>query len=105
MDGQAIDPHDLPGFGLHPWEVPSGNPWSSRPLKVGEIGCAISHWMCWQKAAADAANPALILEDDVVLVDQCAARLSSRLARLSAVDPRCSYCTFGNVLSASGSAR
>jgi hypothetical protein len=31
--------------------------------KLGEIGCAISHWMCWQKAAADAADPALILED------------------------------------------
>jgi glycosyl transferase, family 25 len=128
MDGQEINPQDLPGFGLFQWEVPSDNPWWSRPLKLGEIGCAISHWMCWQKAAADAANPALILEDDAVLPDHCAARLSSRLARLAAVDPHWdllylgrwaldgedrpvtegivrpgySYCTFGYVLSASG---
>jgi collagen beta-1,O-galactosyltransferase len=128
MDGQAIDPDDLPGFGLYPWELPSDNPWWSRPLKLGEVGCAISHWMCWQKAAADAADPALILEDDAVLLDHCAARLQSRLARLSAIDPQWdllylgrwarddedravtegivhpgySYCTFGYLLSASG---
>jgi len=128
MDGQAIDPDDLPGFDLCPWEVASDNPRWSRPLKLGEIGCAISHWMCWQKAAADGAGPALILEDDAVLVDHCAARLQSRLARLSAIDPHWdllylgrwplddgdravtegivrpgySYCTFGYLLSASG---
>jgi collagen beta-1,O-galactosyltransferase len=67
MDGQTIDTGNLPGFGLYPWEVRSDNPWWSRPLKLGEIGCAVSHWMCWQKAAADAADPALILEDDAVL--------------------------------------
>jgi collagen beta-1,O-galactosyltransferase len=128
MDGQAIDPDDLRGFGLYPWERPSDNPWWSRPLKLGEIGCAVSHWMCWQQAAADAADPALILEDDAVLVDDCAARLQSRVARLSTVDPHWdllylgrwalddddravtagivrpgfSYCTFGYLLSASG---
>jgi glycosyl transferase, family 25 len=128
MDGQAIDPDDLPGFGIHPWEIPSDNPWWSRPLKLGEIGCAISHWMCWQQAAADGADPALILEDDAVLLDHCAERLASRLMRLSAIDPHWdllylgrwplddedhavaegivqpgySYCTFGYLLSASG---
>jgi len=128
MDGQAIDPDDLPGFELYPWELPSDNPWWRRPLKLGEIGCSISHWMCWQKAAADAADPALILEDDAVLPDHCAARLQSRLARLSTIDPHWdllylgrwarddgdraategivhpgySYCTFGYLLSASG---
>lgn len=128
MDGQAIDPDDLPGFELYPWEIASDNPWWSRPLKLGEIGCAISHWMCWQKAAADGADPALILEDDAVLPDHCAARLQSHLARLSTMDPHWdllylgrwplddgdrtvtegivrpgySYCTFGYLLSASG---
>jgi glycosyl transferase family 25 len=128
MDGQAIDPDDLPGFALYPWEIPSDNPWWSRPLKLGEIGCAISHWMCWQRAAADAADPALILEDDVVLSRHWAERLQARLERLSAIDPRWdlvylgrwaldgedrpvtagivrpgySYCTYGYLLSPSG---
>jgi glycosyl transferase family 25 len=128
MDGQAIDPDDLPGFGLYPWEMRSDNPWWSRPLKLGEIGCAISHWMAWQKAAADGADPALILEDDVVLADHFAARLQSCLTRLWVTDPHWdllylgrwaldngdrkvadgivrpgySYCTFGYLLSPSG---
>jgi glycosyl transferase, family 25 len=128
MDGQAIDPDDLPGFGLYPWELPGDNPWWSRPLKLGEIGCAVSHWMCWHKAARDGADPALILEDDVVLGEHFAARLASRLAQLSAIDPRWdllylgrwaqdgedravaegivhpgySYCTFGYLLSDPG---
>ena len=128
MDGQDIDPDDLPGFKLYPWAIPSDNPWWSRPLKLGEIGCAISHWLCWQKAAADAANPALILEDDIVLADHFAARLQSCLTRLWITDPHWdllylgrwpldhedravtggivhpgySYCTFGYLLSASG---
>jgi glycosyl transferase family 25 len=128
MDGQVIDPNDLPGFRLYPWEIPSDNPWWSRPLKVGEIGCAVSHWMCWRQAVADAANPALILEDDIVLADRFAARLQSCLTRLWMTDPHWdllylgrwpldhedrtvaegivhpgySYCTFGYLLSASG---
>jgi collagen beta-1,O-galactosyltransferase len=128
MDGQAIDPDDLPGFGLYPWQRPSDNPWWNRPLKLGEIGCAISHRLCWEQAAADGADPALILEDDVVLADHFVARLQSRLARLWVIDPHWdllylgrwpldgqdtavtdgivhpgySYCTYGYLLSASG---
>jgi len=128
MDGQAIDPDDLPGFELYPWEVASDNPWWSRPLKLGEIGCAISHWMCWQRAAADGADPALILEDDAVLRTGWAARLQSSFERLSVIDPHWdllylgrwpqddqdrvvsagivrpgySYCTFGYALSPFG---
>lgn len=128
MDGQAIDPAHLPGFGLYPWQIPSDNPWWSRPLKLGEVGCAISHWMCWQKAAADGADLALILEDDAVLPGHCSARLQYQLTRLWVIDPHWdllylgrwavddadepvadgivrpgfSYCTFGYLLSPSG---
>jgi glycosyl transferase, family 25 len=81
-----------------------------------------------QKAAADGADPALILEDDAVLPGHCSARLQHYLTRLWTADPRWdllylgrwarddkdqpvtdgivrpgfSYCTFGYLLSPSG---
>jgi collagen beta-1,O-galactosyltransferase len=128
MGGQSIDPGHLPGFGLYHWQLTSDNPWWNRPLKLGEIGCAISHWMCWHKAVADAADPALFVEDDIVLRTGFAARLQTGIERLSVIDPHWdllylgrwaqdsqdrvvsagivrpgySYCTFGYVLSPSG---
>jgi glycosyl transferase, family 25 len=129
MDGQTITIHDLADFGLYRWEIDSDNPWWSRPLKLGEIGCAISHWMCWQHAALTAPDaPALILEDDAVLAPRCDERLQSQLRQLAAVDPGWdllylgrwsldgedqpvtdgivrpgySYCTYGYLLSPSG---
>lgn len=87
MDRHSAGPGDLPGFGLCPWEVPGGDLWRSRPLKLGEAGRAMSHWTCWQQAAADGAGPALILEDDAVLAGHFAARLQSLLTRLWMTDP------------------
>jgi glycosyl transferase family 25 len=76
LDGLYIQPESLKGFGLFPWEIQSSNKWWSRPLKKGEIGCAISHWRCW-KDAADYHEEVLILEDDVDLADNFLQELSS----------------------------
>jgi glycosyl transferase family 25 len=130
LDGQTIDPAALPGFGLFPWQCSSDNPWWNRPLKRGEIGCSVSHWLCWKKARAAHADMALILEDDAVLVDHCEQRLAEGLARLNALDrrwdlvylgrwplaedepvvsgivrPGYSYCTYAYLLSAAGLAK
>lgn len=87
MDGRDIDPARLPGYGLYSWQIASDNPWWDRPLKLGEVGCAVSHWLCWQRAAADGASPALILEDDAEVPADCAPRLRAALAQLASVDP------------------
>lgn len=87
VDGPSIDHAGLPGFGLYRWELPGGDLRWSRPLKPGEVGCAISHWMCWQQAVADGAGSALILEDDAVLAGHFAPRLQSLLTRLWTTDP------------------
>lgn len=95
IDGQRIDAAALAGFGLFPWRIESPNSWWSRPLKKGEIGCAIGHWLCWRRARESAGETFLFLEDDVVLADSFVARLGDALARLAAFDPRWDFLYLG----------
>ena len=131
-DGTVMRPSDLGGLGLFDWEIDSHNAWWNRPLKLGEIGCAVTHWLCWQRAATLHATRTLVLEDDVTLVPDIEHVLGTRLAQLTALDPAWdlvyvgrwvlepdsdvpvgpglvrpaySYCTFGYMLSASGLAK
>ena len=129
LDGASIAPGDLDGFGLFPWQMDCENEWWNRPLKLGEIGCAVSHWLCWRRAVQLGAETALILEDDVELAAGIEHELPERLAALEAHDPAWdvvylgrwalepdgetvvadglvrpgySFCTFGYMLSAAG---
>jgi len=69
FDGADLDHRrlDAAGYQTFRWQIDSSNPWWSRPLKLGEIGCTLSHLACWQHAADTGAEHILILEDDVVL--------------------------------------
>lgn len=127
IDGQKFGSRAPDGFRVLPWQVDSDNEFWSRPLKAGEIGCAIGHWSCWRRAASEGASPALFFEDDAVLVADFLPRLADGLARLATFDPDWdllylgrhalepdepaiagivrpgfSYCTYGYALSASG---
>jgi glycosyl transferase family 25 len=55
-----------------------------RPLRKAEVCCFLSHVKAWQ-AVADSGQPALILEDDAVLVDG-APQLLARLQTLEHID-------------------
>jgi glycosyl transferase family 25 len=132
LDGAAIEPDDLRGFGLFPWQIESPNEWWNRRLKLGEIGCSVSHWLCWRRAAELSSEVTLVLEDDVLLAERIEHELDVRLAALQALDPAwdlvylgrwalepeadvpvgdglvrpCySYSTFGYLLSAAGVAK
>lgn len=85
FDGQALTRHALTrgGYDLFPWQITSDNPWWSRPLKLGEIGCALSHLACWRQAAAYGYEPVLILEDDACLDRDFLPRLRDGFALLS----------------------
>lgn len=86
FDGHQIDRSYLEAAGvrLFAWQIESGNPWWSRPLKLGEIGCALAHWECWRHAAHYGDEPyVLILEDDAVLGDTFLDDLLGALTRLS----------------------
>jgi collagen beta-1,O-galactosyltransferase len=87
LDGAAIQPGDLRGLGLFPWQIDSPNIWWSRPLKLGEIGCALSHWSIWKRAAELGSQLTLVLEDDVELRADIESALPAGIARLQALDP------------------
>lgn len=41
------------------------DPYSKRPMTLGEIGCFLSHYYIWQKMVESNEQEVLILEDDI----------------------------------------
>jgi glycosyl transferase, family 25 len=98
VDGATLTPKRLDGLRLFPgWMIPSDNMWWSRPLKKGEVACAISHWLCWQRARDQDAAAALFLEDDTVFADDFEHRLEVALQRLDRLAPSWGLCYLGRV--------
>jgi collagen beta-1,O-galactosyltransferase len=87
MDGQTMDDAALEPYGLFPWQIESDNKWWRRPLKKGEVGCAIGHWACWQRALRTKDDVFLFFEDDIVPVEGFTRRLTDGLQRLANFDP------------------
>nr|CAH7758151.1 unnamed protein product [Callosobruchus chinensis] len=62
VDGQALNESFLgkikfmPGF---------SDPYHKRPMKLGEIGCFLSHFNVWRDVVANKYKTVLILEDDI----------------------------------------
>lgn len=130
FDGHELDPERLlrQGFRPFPWRIQSDNPWWSRPLKRGEVGCALAHLACWRHAATCTdASLILVLEDDAVLEVDFLERLLGGVRRLrhhrapfhllylgrhpigldtpsldGFVSPGYSHCTFGYLLTRHG---
>lgn len=71
------------GYQLFPWRIDSSNPWWSRPLKYGEIGCTLSHLHCWQDIVRREVAVAAILEDDALLAPDFLHRLIKGLTAAS----------------------
>ncbi|WP_268844431.1 glycosyltransferase family 25 protein [Streptoalloteichus hindustanus] len=70
FDGHELTRNQLEaaGYKLFPWKIESDNPWWSRPLKYGEIGCTLAHLACWRHAAETGDEKfVVILEDDAIV--------------------------------------
>ena len=116
---------EVAGYKLFPWQIESDNPWWSRSLKYGEIGCTLAHLACWRHAARTGDEQFIvILEDDVILTSTFLDDLLTGLrrvvpdslfdllylgrypleperdqpARAGFVSPAYSHCTFGYLL-------
>jgi glycosyl transferase, family 25 len=84
FDGADLDRAKIgaSGYRVFPWPIDSPNPWWSRPLKLGEIGCTLSHLACWRHAASAGDEYILVLEDDVTFSPDFLADLFAGLRRL-----------------------
>jgi len=85
------------GFALFPWQIESDNKWWNRPLKKGEVGCSISHWLCWCQAVKTSDNIFMILEEDVYFIEDFMGHLDSGLERLNLYDPKWDIIYLGRV--------
>ncbi|MFI6816153.1 glycosyltransferase family 25 protein [Nonomuraea sp. NPDC050328] len=125
FDGADITRQALANAGhdLYPWAVASPNPWWNRPLRLGEIGCTLSHLACWREGASTGAPYFMVLEDDATLFPSFFDQLAEGLAEVRVreqpgliylarcpmeadepawpgfVRPGFSYCTWGYLLS------
>lgn len=74
IDGRNVDNEYLALRNLELyecWEIPgSDNNWWNRPMKPGELGCALSHLGCWKLAAARDFDSVLILEEDFLTLNE-----------------------------------
>ena len=88
MDGEQLTDEILAqhGLSLFPWELQSDNRWWNRPMSKGEIGCAVSHWLCWQKASTFNDPHYVFLEDDVRLGPTFVDDFPAVVSKLSALD-------------------
>lgn len=70
FDGRTGDIPD--GWNVYNgWQLDKNHPdgWNdfwTRPVLPGEVGCAVSHRMIWEKVALEGLNKVLILEDDFI---------------------------------------
>lgn len=97
FDGKQLDAAALKGYRLFPWKTDSTNKWWNRPLRKGQIGCAISHLRCWQVAWQSGKEFSLVFEDDAVVVDGFWEALPARLATLNATDPGWEFAYLGRL--------
>lgn len=87
FDAEAFTAHDIASYGYFPWQIESELPAWNRPLKLGEIGCAIAHHLCWSDSQRRDRPYAIILEDDVVFSDDFCVRLQEGLVSLNRDHP------------------
>lgn len=81
---------------LFPWQIDSDIKWWSRPLKLGEIACSLSHLECW-RIANENDGATLILEDDTCALGDFEIIGEKRMGLLYQIDPDWELVYFGRV--------
>lgn len=62
------------------------DPYSSKIMTKGEIGCALSHYLIWKRMVEEKYDNVLILEDDIILCDDFSQQVNQIGDNISEVD-------------------
>jgi len=71
VDGQKLSTSNMSEEGFYcydGWEIDSDNNWWNRPVKLGEAGCMLSHYLVWKDILKKGFETALILEGDATFI-------------------------------------
>lgn len=79
VDGELLNNNDIEYNACSKYR----DPYSSKSLTRGEIGCALSHYSVWKKIVDLEINRAIILEDDVEISDEFDTKINNILNGLS----------------------
>ncbi|NXY07717.1 GT252 galactosyltransferase, partial [Pteruthius melanotis] len=79
VDGKALNTSQLKALSI---EMLPGyrDPYSSRPLTRGEIGCFLSHYYIWKEVVSRGLEKTLVIEDDVRFEHQFKRKLVKLMA-------------------------
>lgn len=80
------------------WNIESDNPWWNREIKLGEIGCAISHLRMWEDAYEKGHSVAIFGEDDIKFKDDWLLKFKLTIDRLQTKDVEWDLIYLGRVL-------
>lgn len=86
FDGRDLKPTDLETVGFFPWQIESEERWWRRPMKMGEVGCAMAHWEIWNRFKYLPDDFVFVFEDDALFKDNFIARFEKGLSTLSSAD-------------------
>ncbi|HEV2226413.1 MAG TPA: glycosyltransferase family 25 protein [Nitrososphaerales archaeon] len=87
FDWRTIPWGHLKGIEAFPWKIESNNPWWNRPLKKGEVACAMAHFECWSRGETSGERRFLVLEDDVSFDNDFSAALEPALEEIDREAP------------------
>jgi len=80
------------------WKIDSNNKFWSRNIKLGEVGCAISHLRMWEDAYDKGHSVTIFGEDDIMFNDDWLLKFKLTTNRLDSLDVEWDLLYLGRVL-------
>jgi GR25 family glycosyltransferase involved in LPS biosynthesis len=99
VDSVEIGPSFLETYGIriYPgWRIPDAPIfYHAREMKLGEVGCALSHLFVWRRIVDDGLDHALVIEDDADFEQGAAIDIDGHVARIDEHMPQWDLCYVG----------
>ncbi|KAA1242919.1 glycosyltransferase family 25 protein [Aquimarina sp. RZ0] len=97
-DGNLLTENDFDTINCFDWQLhESNNGYYNRPLKLGEVGCSLSHLNTWKEAVKQDVPYVMVLEDDVIFRDDFSEQINKALKFLQTNYPKWDLLYLGRI--------